>query len=569
MDLSSLEQIGKSLLDTPKFQKILGDINISDLTKELSKLTSELKELDKEIEASPSGIGVEPGETQEDSKLTREQRKQNRQNKKEKRKKEREQKREELKSKLKKLKQKTIPRFEEYTVTGRVYDSQTAQPLKGVKIKAGVDAAQIGAPNLSPSDSGVNVPSELPALNTDVQLAADFKPYAPVGALIDSKQNTTTDSEGYYSFKFKALVIGVEDLSEDNEKRELNSLLDLGLIFNKPGYLPTTTSLITLNSNIKRDIPTKGMFNLKKAAEIAKDEINNTIYEIGQKASLLALSFPEKIILGRRKSIDRVVSLLTQKLIPLLISILLVFSITKPSQLNQAVCPSPDRLKEAISQRNRAIKQINQIFQAVIVNTGLAVVFLILANALKSIRLSIDALPIPQAYGVPPAKDFGGFLGALNYSFTARLQRLDDLLEELEDQNETLNKQVLISLAFLIGGLIIAQLLLKSIDESVGKCAQDQIDNGEITLEELRDEINQLNEENAEENNIPSNNINGFDLSVVETQNKIGSITRRQAIAKNKDGVIMLKGEESFSATDQVLINELKFYIQSNDLKAF
>jgi len=31
----------------------------------------------------------------------------------------------------------------------------------------------------------------------------------------------------------------------------------------------------------------------------------------------------------------------------------------------------------------------------------------------------------------------------------------------------------------------------------------------------------------------------------------------------------MLEGEKSFSANDQILINELKFYIQQNDLKAF
>ena len=45
-------------------------------------------------------------------------------------------------------------------------------------------------------------------------------------------------------------------------------------------------------------------------------------------------------------------------------------------------------------------------------------------------------------------------------------------------------------------------------------------------------------------------------------------LKRRRAIAKNKAGVIMLKGEPSFSSNDQILIDELVFYIRQNDLKA-
>jgi hypothetical protein len=52
-------------------------------------------------------------------------------------------------------------------------------------------------------------------------------------------------------------------------------------------------------------------------------------------------------------------------------------------------------------------------------------------------------------------------------------------------------------------------------------------------------------------------------------KNTVGSLKRRFATAKNKQGVIQLRGEPSFSATDQILIDELAFYITSNNLKAF
>ena len=56
----------------------------------------------------------------------------------------------------------------------------------------------------------------------------------------------------------------------------------------------------------------------------------------------------------------------------------------------------------------------------------------------------------------------------------------------------------------------------------------------------------------------------------VETEPQIStlSIKRRRAIAKNKQGIIMLTGEWSFSSIDQILIDELVFYIQQNNLKA-
>jgi hypothetical protein len=54
----------------------------------------------------------------------------------------------------------------------------------------------------------------------------------------------------------------------------------------------------------------------------------------------------------------------------------------------------------------------------------------------------------------------------------------------------------------------------------------------------------------------------------VETENSPNTLKRRRALARNKQGVVMLKGEWSFSSIDQILIDELVFYIQQNDLKA-
>ena len=62
-------------------------------------------------------------------------------------------------------------------------------------------------------------------------------------------------------------------------------------------------------------------------------------------------------------------------------------------------------------------------------------------------------------------------------------------------------------------------------------------------------------------------NVNGFDMEV-ETEITGDPLKRRRAIAKNTQGVAVLKGEYSYSSNDQILIDELVFYIQQNDLKA-
>jgi hypothetical protein len=53
-----------------------------------------------------------------------------------------------------------------------------------------------------------------------------------------------------------------------------------------------------------------------------------------------------------------------------------------------------------------------------------------------------------------------------------------------------------------------------------------------------------------------------------ETEITTNPLKRRRATAKNKNGIILLFGEFSFTSIDQILIDELIFYIQTNDLRA-
>ena len=90
-----------------------------------------------------------------------------------------------------------------------------------------------------------------------------------------------------------------------------------------------------------------------------------------------------------------------------------------------------------------------------------------------------------------------------------------------------------------------------------------------LELEEISAELLAIQNQEIEDGNPVVTNVNGFDMGVQPVpKTEVGSLIKRQAIAKDSKGVIVLKGEPSFSASDQILIDELAFYITNNNLKA-
>lgn len=279
---------------------------------------------------------------------------------------------------------------------------------------------------------------------------------------------------------------------------------------------------------------------------------------------------PELLVISASKiAIDLLVGIIKTKTIPMAVGILIAFGISKLSQSNRKTCPTPEELEELIRKRNRLVRQLNQIFAKIVASTALAIAFKTLSATLKGVSISLDAIPLPQAIGTPPLKDFGGLIFAQPYSTTAKLRTLTLQLKELEKSSDELSKATLVALVFLIAAAATVIILLKGLDKLMQECAQE---NGvtQVELTVINQELLDLSQEQEEDGNPIVKNINGFIMAVVtDDKNPVGSLKRRYAIAKNTRGVVQLKGEPSFSASDQILIDELVFYIQQNDLKAF
>ena len=386
------------------------------------------------------------------------------------------------------------------------------------------------------------------------------------GNLDDPESPVLTDENGQFVIKViipiipstQKCPIDVAILSKDGKQR------NPGGGFADKKYMQGTFFMLNGDRTVKTELGIKSVLSLDDASKILsqayKDEIDNAQATINN----IALDQVEWVLSQRKIAINKMSNTIKSKLIPLVIGLLLAFGITKITDANRKTCPTPGELDNVIRRRNRTTRQLNQIYKTIIVNTAIAGAFIALSQVLKGVRLSLDALPFPQAIGVPPSPA-GGLIFAQPYSTTAKLQRLNELLEELSKSNKDLNKAILTNLIFVIAGSISVVLLLKAIDQMTKECAEDS----NLELEAINQELLDLAEEEAEDGNPIVGNVNGFILSV-ETDNKnpVGTLKRRFAVAKDTRGITLLKGEPSFSSSDQILIDELVFYIQQNNLKA-
>ena len=398
-----------------------------------------------------------------------------------------------------------IPELKNFNIKGRIYDKKENIPLQGVKVEV--------------------------LIEDPVYLKLSEQGYS-----------TSTLEDGTFEINVSLPILPLDG----------KVLLQPKFLYTKNGYLPGTQEILTLDREAKTDLNLYPLLNLETAGKEELAALINSANSKIQEVNAIALNLPDKIVVARRKAIMNVVSIIQTRLFPLALSLLLAFGITKLSQKNQKICPTRNLLLSNIAKRNRIVKQLNQIFVSVALNTALAAAITLIANQFRAGRITISSLPIP--------------LITQPYSTVSGLQQIEAALKELEEQNTNLNKQILIALIFLVASLIIILALLKGIDELTQECAQEE----NISLEPISQELTSLTNETSEEGIVSVNQINGFTLEVQALdQNTVGSLKRRQAIGKNSQGIVLVKGDPSFSSSDQILINELAFYIQSNNLKAF
>ena len=333
------------------------------------------------------------------------------------------------------------------------------------------------------------------------------------------------------------------------------------LIISSPNYSQETITPVTQDGNVR---DTLGIIPLTTTKEqIQEDERNEILLPEPQIKSLQALKtdFETK----KQIAINNLIIRLKTVLLPQILNMIALFGISKIQEalgkkfgdLN-ATCPANiDELNKLIARKNKLTKALNNLYNFLeTVEVGVNILD-------KTITAADIALTTAQALTFVPSTIATPIPSAAS-----------NIVEKIRRE---LKKYKIISSSTLLVLEILTEILFKIIqylnllDSLIEGCTQQLPESSqpEQVQQQISNDLLRATEEQSKQLSPVVTNVNGFEMGVISEDGETDfSLKRRQAIAKNKAGVIMLRGELSFSSNDQILIDELVFYIKQNDLKA-
>lgn len=329
-------------------------------------------------------------------------------------------------------------------------------------------------------------------------------------------------------------------------------------------------SPFTLDGKIKS---TMGVINLlSNKLELEQTILEETpLTEPQMKAIEIAKMSPEMAI---QKAMNRIILEAKTKLLPAVLVMIGEFGVTnikavlgKSYEDMNATCPidlgeSGDnlaRLNKLIERKNNLTRALNKMYNALEkIELGVSIADKALVAA-EVVVITLQALTaIPSSLATPQP------------SITSNI--VETIKRQIK-KFKLITGSTLMVLNILIQ--IIEKILqyLALLDTLLNGCIQDFLDDNpdaDLTIQQqVSNNLLEATKKQAEQLSPVVTNVNGFDMDVITENGKTEfDLKRRRAVAKNKAGIIMLKGEPSFSSNDQILIDELVFYIKQNDLKA-
>ncbi len=231
----------------------------------------------------------------------------------------------------------------------------------------------------------------------------------------------------------------------------------------------------------------------------------------------------------------------------------------KDSQL----CINTDKLNKLVQTRNNIVSKLNGISrfldQTSLAFTGIATLFELLVLA-KSI-LDVTTLASYVALGFAPV------VPGAAITIIGTIQNASDKITY-----NTLGASRLEKVQNIIGGAAIAIavlsvtikntiLLLNQLDTELLKCSN-------VTLAPIDQNLINISNQAIEATDSPNEALyNGFVIQI-ETVPFTDTVNRFRAIGLNSDGIKLIETPLSFTTNQQTLIDELKFIIDRDNLKA-
>ena len=232
---------------------------------------------------------------------------------------------------------------------------------------------------------------------------------------------------------------------------------------------------------------------------------------------------------------------------------------------NQDVCPNQATLNELIAQRNNIVQSLNNIgFKVDQLGTSITGISnflkvtlgLITTIEVASVIASAAAKAIPVIPGIVPA--------VLNDAQTLIRKVTFDKLgnSKLAKIQGVISSSALV--ISIIGTYILtAKGLINIIDAYINKCQLNaNIIPTSKTINDIADAQLQASQ------TINQTTYQGFIIEIEEIP-YTPTVTRRRAVGKNQQGIVLIQTELSFTTNSQTLINELKLIIDRDNLKAY
>ena len=231
----------------------------------------------------------------------------------------------------------------------------------------------------------------------------------------------------------------------------------------------------------------------------------------------------------------------------------------------QGVCLTPQELNELRHQRDLIVSQLNKIGNTLnvitISLTGVSTFLSILEATIQGIDNAKIAAQIAAIINPALAATLPVTLNTLS---TAKTNIIMD-----DKGNSKLSKLIaIIGGASLVISIISQSILsavesLKLIDFVLSTCDPNN------PLPSISPEINSIANTQLQSQKTQNQiSYNGFIIEIVEVP-YTSTVTRRKAVGKNSQGIVLIQTELSFTTDNQTLINELKFIIDRDNLKAY
>jgi hypothetical protein len=231
----------------------------------------------------------------------------------------------------------------------------------------------------------------------------------------------------------------------------------------------------------------------------------------------------------------------------------------------QGVCLNPTELNELRQQRDLIVGQLNNIGRKIdqtgntitgissFLNTTIAV---ITAVETASIIASTAIKFLPTVPGAIPA--------ALNDAQTLIRKTTFDKLgnSKLAKLQSTINSSALV-ISVISSYVLRAVESLKAIDFVLTTCDPNN------PLSPINSQVESIASTQLQASQTQNQtSYNGFIIEIEEVP-YTPTVTRRRALGKNSQGIVLISTELSFTTNNQTLINELKLIIDRDNLKAY